>query len=168
MKTIILPGYSPHNKDWAQDLKSELNLGHDVVVHNWEHWGKGGSISVKKEIARILKEAGGEETNIIAKSMGTFIAAKLIPQLKGRIKKVILCGIPSTSQFRGEIYKEVFADFSSKNLIVFQNERDPFATYEEVKKFMTKVNPRVLVVKKERNDHHYPYPEEIGKFLSED
>ena len=53
-----------------------------------------------------------------------------------------------------------------ENIIVFQNSHDPFATYEEVKKFMVKVDPKIKVVEKERTDHNYPYFEDFQLFLS--
>ena len=93
MKTIILPGYSPHNKDWAEGIKAKLVLGHNVVVHNWEHWDKGGSLSAKKEASRILEEVGHEDiVNIIAKSVGTFIAVLLLPNSAQKVRKIIFLG----------------------------------------------------------------------------
>lgn len=165
MKTIILPGYSPRNKSWADEIKSKLNLGHKILVHDWEHWQGAKSLSPKREIARILQEVGGDEVNIIAKSVGTYVCAKLIPELGSRLRKVILCGIPSTSEKRKEIYQKVFSNFSRKDLICFQNAGDPFVRHEEVKRFMAKINPKIDVVKKDRNDHNYPFPDEFNKFL---
>ena len=73
MKTIILPGYSPHNKEWAEDMKKQMELGHDVIVHNWRHWTKG-SFSLKREIEKIKEEIGDEKVNILAKSVGTRVS----------------------------------------------------------------------------------------------
>lgn len=165
MKTIILPGFSPHNKVWAEDIKKDVNLSHKALVHNWRHWQKGGGLSLKYEIEAILQRVGNEKINIIAKSVGTYVAAKILPKMKNQVEKIILCGIPSTSEKRKEIYKEGFADFPAKNIICFQNEEDPFATYDEVKKFMRRINPKVKVVKKSRSDHDYPYSEDFEKFL---
>lgn len=165
MKTIILPGYSSHNKDWAEEIKSELNLGHKVIIHNWEHWKTKRSLSPKKEIARILEEVGEDEVNIIAKSVGTFITVLLIPNLKVKVDKIIFCGVPSVSEPREEKFKEGLRDFPAENVICFQNAKDPFVTYEEAKNFLAAVNPKIKVIKKERSDHSYPYPEEFSQFL---
>lgn len=166
MRTIILPGYSPHNKNWAEEIKEKLNLGHEVMVHNWEHWQKGGSLSAKKEVLKILKEVGEDNVNIIAKSVGTFITILLIPRLKGQISKIILCGIPSVSDTRKEKFKEGLKDFNVGKIICFQNSRDPFATFAEVQTFLKEINPKIKVVEKERDDHNYPYPEDFQKFLA--
>ncbi|OGM15350.1 hypothetical protein A2V56_03265 [Candidatus Woesebacteria bacterium RBG_19FT_COMBO_42_9] len=167
MKTIILPGYSLHNKDWAQDLKRELNLGHEIIVHNWEHWQGKASLSPRRETARILQELGEGEVNIIAKSVGTFICVILAPNLKGRVRKVILCGIPSVSNDRKEKFIDGLREIPSENVICFQNAGDPFASYDEVKIFLAGVSPKIKVIKKERSDHSYPYPEEFTRFLNE-
>lgn len=74
MKTIILPGYSLKNKDWAETIAKEMKLGHKILVHNWKHWTKGGSLSQKYEVEKILVEIGNDDVNIIAKSVGTLIA----------------------------------------------------------------------------------------------
>src|SRR3972149_8801942 len=165
MKTIILPGFSVHNKDWGEDVKSSLDLGQDVIVHNWGHWTKGGGLALKYELNKIQEEVGAAKFNILAKSVGTYVAAKLVAVSRAQIGKRVLCGIPSTSDVRENIYKQVFADFTAANIICFQNENDPLASFEEVKKFMRGINPRIEVVKKERSDHQYPYPQDFQDFL---
>lgn len=166
MRTVVLPGYSPHNKDWAEEIKEKLDLGHEVMVHNWEHWQKGGALSAKKEVSKILEEVDQDKVNIIAKSVGTFITILLIPYLKGQVDKIILCGIPSVSKERKEKFKESLKDYPTEKIICFQNFRDPLATFEEVKSFMKDVNPKIKVVRKERGDHNYPYLEDFKEFLT--
>jgi pimeloyl-ACP methyl ester carboxylesterase len=165
MTTLILPGFSPHNQEWAESIKSSLNLGHEIIVHHWRHWTKGGGLALKYELAKIQAEIAGEKINIIAKSVGTYVAAKIVATNPAQIGKIILCGIPSTSDVRENIYKQVFADFPAKKIICFQNEKDPFASFEEVKKFMWGINPQMAVIKKERSDHQYPYPQDFQDFL---
>jgi pimeloyl-ACP methyl ester carboxylesterase len=91
MKTIILPGYSPHNKEWADELKKEMHLDHEVIVHNWQHWKKG-SFTIKRELKNILDEIGEGKVNILAKSVGVRIAYELMSEIPDRINKVILAG----------------------------------------------------------------------------
>lgn len=164
MKTIILPGYSSHNKEWEDEVKNDLKLGHEVIPHYWKHW-QGGSMSLKYEVEKVLKEVQDDTFNIIAKSVGTRVAAALVLQAKDQINKIILCGIPSTSPEMEESFKTSFAHFPTDKIICFQNEKDPFKTAEEVKKFLKKINPKIKVIKKERSDHHYPYSLDFQKFL---
>lgn len=173
METIILPGYSLRNKEWAESIGERLKLKtnntlrdkSETIIHHWKHWTEG-SMSVKYEVEKILEEAGADDLNIIAKSVGTMIAMHLLAEIPKQIQKVILCGIPSVGEERRSLFKKVLAGFPAKKIIVFQNEKDPLGSYEEVKKFMAKVNPKIKVIKMPRSDHHYPYPEEFRKFLS--
>lgn len=164
MKTIILPGYSPHNKEWADELKSSLKLDHEIIAHYWKHW-QGGSMSLKYEVEKILEETGGNNFNIIAKSVGTRVTAALLLKAKNQINKIILCGVPSASSEMEESFRKVFTDFPAKNIIIFQNIKDPFKTYQKIKNFMAKINPKIKVIEKERSDHQYPYPADFQKFL---
>lgn len=167
MKTLILPGFSLSNKDWGQSIKRKLKLGHKVQVHNWRHWEKGGSLSFFYELEKILESIGEEKANIIAKSVGTRVTVNLLPENKGKIEKVILCGIP----LRGfgdetkEKFKEALSSFPARKIIVIQNQKDPFSPFEKVKKFIKAINPKIKVVKKERSDHNYPYSEDFQDFL---
>ena len=50
-------------------------------------------------------------------------------------------------------------------MICFQNIKDPFAPYEQVKGFITKIDSEIMVKEMPRNDHHYPYYQEFEEFL---
>lgn len=146
----------------AKDLR--LSTQEETFVHYWKHW-TGGSMSVKYEVEKILEEVGKDNVNIIAKSVGTMVAMHILQQILGQVKKIILCGIPSTSDERLRLFKKSLADFPTGNIVVFQNEKDPLGSFEEVKKFMAKVNSKVEIIKMPRSDHHYPYPEDFRTFF---
>lgn len=165
MINIILPGFSPHNKDWAYEVKAKIKTKGEIVVHEWRHWKIGGGISVTYEVGKILEEVGNQKTNIIAKSVGTRITLSLLKEIPGQIEKIILCGIPSTSPIMLVKAKEVLKDFDAEKIICFQNESDPFASFSEVKKFLKEVNPKIKVVEKPRKDHQYPYFSDFTDFL---
>lgn len=162
MKTIILPGYSPRNKVWADEVKK--NLEGEAFVHEWEHW-KGGAMSVKRELERMMAEVGTEELSIIAKSVGTRVAMQFLLRKTNKIEKIILCGIPTVSDENAQLFIQALENFPPKNIIVFQNEKDPFATSKEVKEFMGKANSEISVIGKPANTHDYPYFEDFEDFL---
>jgi len=89
MLTIILPGYSPSNYQWAYKVKENLALDHSILVHEWNHWKKGGTLSLKTELEFIYKKVKKENINIIAKSVGTRVTMHLTNTLKDSIKKII-------------------------------------------------------------------------------
>ena len=166
MKTIILPGYSPHNKEWALEIKKDLNLGHEILVHEWKHWSDSSSLSLRYEINQILEKVDKDNFNIIAKSVGTRVAMQLLVRIPKQINKVVLCGIPTKGE--GETAKKNYAplaDFSPTRILVFQNTKDPFAKYKDIEKFIGSINPKIKIIEKPRSDHHYPYPEDLQKFL---
>ena len=56
MKTIILPGYSLRNKEWAYEVKDNLDLEHEVIVHEWEHWPSTSSGSSRQKSFSLKRE----------------------------------------------------------------------------------------------------------------
>lgn len=187
MRTIILPGYSPHNRDWALEIKKDLKLGHEVLVHEWKHWPPahrafsepagslnqrsapvGLSFSVPREVKSILEKVGNDKVDIIAKSVGTKVAMHLVTKIPGQINKVVLCGVPTKgeSDAAKKTYSKGLASLSPTQVMVFQNTKDPFASYKDIKKFISTINPKIKVVEKPRSDHHYPYSEDFEKFLT--
>ena len=165
MLTIIFPGYSLKNKEWALEIAKEMKLGHKTLVHEWRHWQEG-SFSVNYEVEKILEEIGKEdEVNIIAKSVGTAVTMRLLQKLDGAIKKIILCGIPTVSEERLELFKEALSEFPQKDILVIQNDSDPLINFTDAREFMGKVNPEIKTVKKEGGTHNYPYPEDFESFI---
>jgi len=167
MITIILPGFSLHNKEWGEDIKKQMELGHRVLVHEWLHWTKG-SFSLPREVKSILNSIGTDEVNLIAKSVGTRVAMVVVTKIPKQIVKVILCGIPTKgeSDVSKKTYLSGLSLLSPTQVIVYQNTKDPFASYSDIKKFIGKINPKIKVIEKSRSDHHYPYPNDFLKFLS--
>ncbi len=167
IKTIILPGYSAHNKEWALEIRDKMNLGHEVVVVDWDHWKEDTNFSVKRELEKILKVIGKEEVNIIAKSVGVMVALNLIPKISSQINKVILCGIASVvNEDRQDLLKVVLSKIPIENILCIQNENDKYVPFPEAEKFYHSVEPNLKVISKPRSDHDYPYPIDFEKFLN--
>jgi len=167
MVTFILPGYSSHNKEWAEEVASNLKLDGQVRPIFWDHWeDESQSFKPQEKADLIIRHLKGDSINIIAKSVGTLVAALIAKEILGQVSKVILCGIPTVSEERLKIFREAFSGFTPGKLIVFQNEKDPFTSFEELKMFMKKVNPKIEIRAMPRSDHHYPYYEEFQNFLS--
>ena len=170
MKTIILPGYSLHNKDWAYEVRNKLNLNQKVIVHEWKHWTSG-SFSVAHELRKIAEEIrGNEKINIIAKSVGTRVAMEWIIRNPKFVNKLVLCGIPVSWQPKdvgsvSEIFQKGLSFLKARQILIFQNEKDPFSTFEKIKEMVGRINRKIKVIENPRNDHHYPYFDEFQKFL---
>jgi len=165
MKTIILPGYSSKNKDWANEIKRDMKLD-GVVVHEWKHWTKG-SFNIKFELDEIDKKMGGGTANLITKSVGTRVAMHILSENSEKVNKLVLCGIPTKGENEKtfKLYRSGLKKFPPNKVHVFQNVKDFIASYEDIVKFIGKINPKIGITKMPRSDHHYPYPSEFKKFL---
>lgn len=169
MKTIILPGYSVHNRKWAEEIAVNLrkNIGNEVVIHEWRHWKDPSlSLSISKEIKKIIEEIGIEKVNIIAKSVGVYMAFKLIPIISEKVDKIIFCGIASVGGGdRNILLQAILKKIPVKNILCLQNEQDKFVPFPEAEKFYHSVEPSLKVISKSRTDHEYPYFSEFKNFL---
>lgn len=161
MLTVILPGYSLHNKSWAYEAKNYLEKnGLVVVVYEWKHWVSG-KMNIADEVKRLVNLIGKKRVNIIAKSIGTKVFVKLNKKIGKQINKIILCGVP----FDPIGYLGSIRNTDHIRIIIFQNSHDPFVPYTAVKAFVMLANKKVKVIKHLSNTHDYPYYEEFIEFL---
>lgn len=166
MITFILPGFSAKNKEWAEEVAKNLSVDGEVRPVFWDHWtDTKKTLKPAKKADDLIDILLKDNCNIIAKSVGTFVAVLMVAKIPERIGKVILCGIPSVSDKRLKVFREAFENFPMENVIVFQNQNDPLGSYDKVSGFMQKVNPKIKVISKPRSDHHYPYYEDFQKFI---
>ncbi|MEK7550742.1 MAG: hypothetical protein AAB535_03080 [Patescibacteria group bacterium] len=90
MITLILPGYSSNNKTWAQEVAEGLTLEGQIRPIFWEHWDDPTQKFNASEKANLLiKHSKGDKINIMAKSIGTLVAAYIIEKIPKQINKVI-------------------------------------------------------------------------------
>lgn len=166
MNALVLPGYSPHNSDWAYEVKKSLDPQFNVVVHEWSHWKDSlKAFSVKNEIGLIISKTNEiNSLNVIAKSIGTLVCMHLLDNLI--INKVILCGIP-LNDIQNED-KTAYDKLSSVNpnmVIIFQNNEDPHGNFSEIHTFIGRINSKIVVVNKKTVTHDYPYYKEFVEFF---
>lgn len=163
MKTLVLPGYSIKNKDWAYEVKDKLQ-GFDVEVVEWLHWSdEKNKFDPEKEAKRIASKVREETVNIIAKSLGTLSSCYLIPNVK--VNKIIFCGIPLNDMDEND-HAQYKILTKLKNIIVFQNDKDTHGDYSQVKEFLGKINSQIKIIEKIGDTHEYPYYEDFKEFLT--
>src|SRR5258708_29224172 len=98
MQTIIIPGYSHKNKEWAKEVAKNIP---DSEIYEWSHW-KNESIKFNtkseaenlKNLVSLSTERGENTINIIAKSIGSLVSVIALKQFKDKLNKIIFCGIP--------------------------------------------------------------------------
>jgi len=166
MTNLIFPGFSSNNRSWAESVKS--NLTAETLIIDWPHWktGKVEENWKEKIIEGILKDFKGKKPNIIAKSVGTIVLMMLLRKDYRFANKIILCGIP-VSVFKkndDNLFYQLKL-FPQNNLLVIQNENDPFASYKSIKEMFDGIDKNITVVLKPANTHDYPYFKEFNSFL---
>lgn len=167
MKTIILPGYSEHNKVWAKEFAQRLAKKDLVVItHFWRHWSEAKAFSLEYEVDKIIDEIGDNRVNIVAKSVGVWVALNLIPRIADKVNKVIFCGIASVKgKKKKELLRLILKSVPLENILCIQNEKDKFVPFEEAQKFYHSVEPKLKVISKPRSDHDYPFYEDFESFF---
>lgn len=168
MRVIVLPGFSLGNKQWAQDMAAALGDKFDTVVHELKHWETGNEkdFDWNNEAEKVVGLGGGDEVNMLAKSIGTAISLLAVKK-ELKVKKLILCGIPLQVSDKDwpVLFSEVLARFSIHDVVVFQNENDPYGSYQQVKEFIDKARLGIGVISKPAANHVYPYSDDFLKFL---
>ncbi len=174
MKTLIFPGFSLKNKDWAYEMKKDLNPNFPSEVVEWEHWTSGNTDFanwtewLEKETPKVLMEIGDEQINVLAKSIGTLVAMNILKTKPNQINKLFICGIPLNDIEKDDkLSYKVLKDFPREKIVCIQNENDNHGSFNEAKKFLDSINPNIKIISKPRNDHDYPYPKEFINFLGE-
>lgn len=168
MITLILPGYSINNKEWAEETARNLKLGGQIRPVSWDHWTDPTKKFDKKEKARMLTDVTGEdEVNIIAKSIGTLVAAYIIKSIYKRINKVIFVGLPMTDLETEDklLITEALRLLPTPKIMCLQNSNDPHGSFEEAKDFIISINSEIKIYPKDGSDHNYPYYSDFQKFL---
>lgn len=168
MVTIILPGYTIHNKEWLEETAKKIVSDGEIRPIYWGHWTDSDIKFNPREKAQLLDGVAGKRVvDIIAKSIGTFVAGLLIEKNPEKIRKVILNGIclNDLNENEKETLKSALKFVQPENIICFQNDEDPHGTFDQAKKFMLDVSPEIVVISKPRSDHEYFYVDEFNKFL---
>lgn len=161
MKTMILPGYSISNKDWAEEVAKNIA---GSQVHYWKHW-QDGKTSVRDEIGEVEREIGSNNFNVIAKSIGTLVFCLLLPKVEKQIQKIILCGIPLNDIAPDLDSYKVLRNIDPNKILVIQNSEDPHGSYKQVAEFLGNIDPQIKIISKPASDHNYPYNQEFKNFL---
>jgi pimeloyl-ACP methyl ester carboxylesterase len=168
MVTVVLPGYSLQNKSWLEETARTINVEGEIRAIYWDHWEDPVKKFNAKEKARLINDVAGiRSVDIIAKSIGTLVAAYMIQKSPVKIHKVILCGIPlnDLSEPEKEVIKFALRSISPGQVICFQNDEDPHGGSGMLKSFLSDAGSPVELISKSGDDHEYPYTDEFKKFL---
>lgn len=165
MQTLILPGFSLNNKNWLEEVAAKCETEGIVRPVSWDHWHDEAQEFIAKEKGWLIsRHSKGDKMNIIAKSIGTLVAAYVIDAIPEQINKVVLNGIPlkDINQEEKNFITDAINRLPAEKVLVIQNESDPHGSFDDVQKI---VPENVALVKKPANDHEYFYSEDFNSFL---
>ncbi len=168
MVTVIIPGFSAKNKEWADEAAKSLNTGGTIRPLYWDHWTDPNAKFSAAEKARLVTDlAENEQINIVAKSIGTLVASYAILKNPVKIRKVIFCGIPfnDISEEDKEVIKEAMKMIPSVSIICFQNEEDPHGGFDQLKMLLSGFGSSIEAISEPAENHEYPYYQEFRSFL---
>lgn len=168
MVTVIIPGYSAHNKTWLEQTANSIRGEGEVRPIYWNHWTDPDAKFDPAEKANLLDGVAGKRVvDIVAKSLGTLVASYLIMKSPEKIKKVIFCGVPlnDIGEEEKEMIKNALRKIPLENVIFFHNDEDPHGGYEALKGFLAEFGSDIQIVQKARDDHEYFYTDEFNRFL---
>ncbi len=168
MVTIILPGYSEHNKKWLEDTAAKIPGDGEIRPIYWGHWTDHNIKFDPKIKASLLDGVAGKRiVDIVAKSIGTLAASYLIEKSPEKIRKIIFCGVPlnDITENDKDVIKNALRKIPAKNIICFQNDEDPHGGIESVKKLLSEFGSDLKIIEKQRDDHEYFYQSEFVSFL---
>ena len=145
MAIVILPGKSPRNVSWYYDAKK---IFAEFEFLKYGHW-KNESFDYKKDLVEV-KKLLKKDSVVIGKSLGAVYAMS-----SEDVKSRVLCGIPL--MFAKVIGFDMLKLLNQTKVktIVFQNEEDPTAKFDQI----IVTNPLVEVVKLKGNTHDYSLKE---------
>jgi predicted alpha/beta hydrolase family esterase len=167
MTTIIVPGFSVKNHEWAQNLAQ--NLTEEIKVLNYPHWESGNNtdFSVSKMADELVAMVGQDPVNIVAKSVGNLISATALPRIKDLVNRLVILGIPISDLHPEDppTYKNLDV-LGSEKVSVFQNDQDPHGTFDQAVGMFKNIGLGIEITKMPAADHEYLYPEEVKKVVS--
>lgn len=164
---LYLPGFSLKNKEEKESMTASLTSGgYEVMSHEWRHWADESiEFNVQNEMDLISQAIQGKSIEaIIAKSIGTYVTARLIWSRLIDPQKTILLGIPLNDLDRDE--KELM-QLSLRRVqdrsVLIQNSNDPHGCIEDLNQLVRDI--RLEIILKEAENHEYNYPDDVLSFL---
>lgn len=149
MTILLLGGNHPNHKAWLRQCAAALEqAGHTVALHDYDHWRTGApDTDIELELERLRATTRRlTDYTIMAKSVGTVIAARGVAQGILRPTQCLFLGVPldgvagQTPGFAAELGM-------LPSVTIVQNQFDPFGSAEVIKAFTAQMpNIRLLSV----------------------
>lgn len=169
MNVLLLGGNSPRHYEWIRELGDALErAGHSVILHDYAHWQSGEALAnVQSEITSLRTAMSNQRDYVVvAKSIGTVIAALAVAQGALHPRKCILLGTP-ISGIAGETAAFAPSLAALPRTTFVQNEYDPFGSADQLDALLEATHPSSyeLIVVPGNATHDYIDYELIEKLV---
>lgn len=134
MNILILGGNSQRHYDWIRELGAYMeHHGHTVRLHDYRHWSTGEqAANIDGELERLSAEVADMNNYVvIAKSIGTVIAALGVARGILRPTRCVLLGIPLDG-IAGRMPDFLPSLTTLPPTVIVQNEHDPYGVAGDV------------------------------------
>lgn len=175
MLVVILPGFSSKNEEESQNIADFLEeKGLDVLFHTWPHWDDDSiefdPTDQAEELFKEIEDSEEEQVIIVAKSIGTYVAMKLLKMIDPDyidVSSLVLMGIPlnDIKPAQRMEYKNALGEFEGEINLV-HNENDPHGSLSEVRALLEDFDV-FETVKLGHDDHRYDYPETVFSLIED-
>jgi hypothetical protein len=160
VKIIGAPGIKPETVEWMTRLGDALHFPAAIELLNYRHWSSGGEADVAYEACQL---AGRTPDLVIAKSLGTMIAATAFESEGFRPARAIFIGSP-LNRFGESDYRRLSSMLREVPAILIQQDRDPAGTFRALEQRVSGI-PNCRLVQVEGDDHVYGNIEELSEIV---
>ncbi|MFT4244852.1 MAG: hypothetical protein ACMXYB_05355 [Candidatus Woesearchaeota archaeon] len=172
---IILGGNSPSHREWNKSLKESLknifntDEEYEILSYSYKHWTQGGDfIDFAFEYNEIKKMySQNESVIIVAKSVGTLLAFKLIYDNIILPKFCVFMGVPINWAYEYNFKIDIWSKRFGVPTLFLQNSQDPFCSSQMLEEYLEvqKVSNCKLITFK-NSTHKYENFEELSKKIT--
>ncbi len=169
MNLYLLPGNSPHNKEWIKQVEEALKpLFKETKVQFYKHWETGEEIADLEYESNKLKNDFKENSLIFAKSLGIVITLKTIKEHKVKPKACIFAGAPINWCKKNNIPIETLLKGLKTKALFIQNKNDPAFSSKDLKELLEKNKLKnYKLIELEGNTHEYSDLPKIKHLIEE-
>lgn len=163
MHLVLLPGNSPANEPWIEEVEKALKPHfEETFVQKYKHWQTGGGYLDLEYELQVLAESVPTNYAIFAKSAGVSLTIKGIFEKKIAPQKCIFVGTPFSSSSLEALKRRGWLKGYFLPSLFIQQEQDPVASYEEIKKILEALKVKnCQIVKLPGDSHHYADVEKL-------
>lgn len=170
MKLLLLAGNSKSNKEWIEEVHTNLqDLFDESEILYYSHWDSEvpKDIDLDLEIERLASLTNGLEDYIIfAKSAGSLATLKAIYLNKINPKKVFILGLPANWGRENDYEFEEWLMSLTHQTTFIQKTSDPQMSFQDLNEFLQQYkNLNHELIEVEGDTHHYENVEELRKII---